>query len=400
MGLQVTVANAHAVFNGLRTAPSYLAAITVEEHRRKALLAARKEIRSVLRAAFASLTVQDEYWESDYRNTVQRERRKPIIVKFSMQGSFAYGTLNSPALQGQEIDLDDGMYLPVDFLNNGRPALVAKSLFNFVEMALQPLCQKMGWRTAKKPTCVRVLTGYGAHIDLPIYSIPRAQFETLIEKAVVADSADFRVSAASARTTLPTDQIMLAMRDGDWVQSDPQKLRDWVDECVDVYGEVFRRLCRFFKGWRDFTWLKSDLSSICLMRAIDMVLEQTGLEPVETRDDEMIMAVAKHLPVIFAQKICNPTLPEDCDEACLNAWTPEARTQIVLEANKLAVAMDAALEKSVTGDAVLARLIERFGQRVPNAPEAIKFGHRSIEVIKSSQPDKVAAPVVTSTISG
>src|SRR3546814_19160221 len=68
---------------------------------------------------------------------------------------------------------------------------------------------------------------------------------------------------------LPSDKIMLARDDGSWIQSDPQRLQDWVDARVDQYGPVFRRLCRFFKGWRDFAWLDCGLSSLCPVRVVD-----------------------------------------------------------------------------------------------------------------------------------
>src|SRR3546814_14719538 len=96
---------------------------------------------------------------------------------------------------------------------------------------------------------------------------------------------------------LPSDKIMLAREDGSWIQSDPQRLQDWVDGRVDQYGPVFRRLCRFFKGWRDFEWLDCGLSSLCLMRAVDVALQQycneQGALPGEERDDFLILEVAR-----------------------------------------------------------------------------------------------------------
>src|SRR3546814_3218878 len=69
-----------------------------------------------------------------------------------------------------------------------------------------------------------------------------ASFASAFDRAMLRDSS-YR---------LPSDKIMLAREDGSWIQSDPQRLQDWVDGRVDQYGPVFRRLCRFFKGWRDF----------------------------------------------------------------------------------------------------------------------------------------------------
>jgi len=146
----MTLANAHALFCGLKALPSYLANLTIEDEERKALLDARQDIRTTLKAAASTLLVTDKYWKE---GTVYRDswRRRPAIeIKFMTQGSFAYGTLNVPAhTSHQEIDLDDGMYVPVDFLENGQPALVAKALFDFVVEALTPLCNLKGWSISK-----------------------------------------------------------------------------------------------------------------------------------------------------------------------------------------------------------------------------------------------------------
>ena len=103
-------------------------------------------------------------------------------------GVSAYGTCNVPAHQPpQEIDLDDGLFLPVSFLScNGtlHPAVVSNGLFLAVERILAPLCEKKGWRLNRsKASCVRVELPGHAHVDLALYAIPDVQFAELLEKA-------------------------------------------------------------------------------------------------------------------------------------------------------------------------------------------------------------------------
>src|SRR3569623_164679 len=172
----MTLANAHALFHGLKTDPSYLANLRIDDNERQRLMDARKQVRNALRAAAVLIAGNDEYWDGSYARRIGHRLRQLIEVKFMTQGSFAYGTINTPAhAPHQEIDLDDGMYVPVEFLENGEPALAAKGLFAFVESVLQTMCLDTGWKVCEKyhENCVRVKLWPGAHLDLPIYSIPR-----------------------------------------------------------------------------------------------------------------------------------------------------------------------------------------------------------------------------------
>ena len=373
----MTLANAHALFCGLKSMPSYLANLTVDEVERKGLMDARSNIRATLRASARSLIIEDKYWQEGTRfKDSWRLRPDTIKLKFMTQGSFAYGTLNAPAqVPHQEIDLDDGMYVPVEFLENGEPALAAKALFEFVETALTPLCNKNGWSVTQKENCVRVKLWQGAHIDIPIYSIPRAKFEQLTEALAKAGFSDglFSHQRISQMNRLPSDQVMLARKDGSWVQSDPQQLHEWVQARKDRYGPVYLRLCRFFKGWRDFVWVKSPLSSLCIMRAVEMALNEFDGFPSNERDDELIMKVAEVLPSYFDGKITNPVLTN----LYLNEWNNDDRLVIVEAANALKSEMASALQ--LTGDAerVVQKLRDRFGDRIPYRPDAVKIASKN-----------------------
>lgn len=395
----MTLANAHALFCGLKNSPSYLANLTITDSDREELMSARKKIRATLRKSSKHLLSDDEYWQEGtrFRNS-WRERPQSIDLKFMTQGSFAYHTLNSPAqFPAQEIDLDDGMYVPVDFLDNGEPALAAKALFEFVEKSLSRLCDLNGWHVQKKTSCVRVQIRKGAHIDVPVYSIPRVKFELLVENLNEANFSTGSLARdhVSTMIRLPSDQVMLALKNGSWLASDPQKLHEWVQSRRERYGAAYIRVCRFFKGWRDFTWKDSALSSLCIMRAVDMALEELHGFPTEERDDELIMKVAELLPDYFNSDIKNPVLTH----LSLNEWDSTDRASIVNAANVLNDEISSALKRTGDADLVVKKLQSSFGKRIPYRPDIVKIGSQ-IEAIQKSDAATVPAPKVIASTSG
>jgi len=397
-----TLANAHALFCGLKSVPSYLAQLDIGDDARRNLMSARQKVRTTLRAAAASqIHTVDEYWQGGWNSAAKRLARMRIEVKFMTQGSFAYKTINDPAQLSQEIDLDDGMYVPVEFLDNGEPALTAKGLFDFVYNTLTPLARAEGWRgVERKQNCVRVKLWQGAHLDIPIYSVPGERFSLMSEELAKStqDSALTRKAVLDS-FRLPTDKVMLARKDGTWIQSDPKKLQDWVDRRVEQYGAVYLRLCRFFKGWRDYSWTNGSLSSLCLMCAIDQALidfsNAAGGLPGEDRDDFLVMEVAKRLPAVLQDEVCNPVL-----DSCLNGWEDDTRRDIVAKANALNAQMVSALERTGDAEEVVKRLRASFGQRIPYRPDAVKIAGAQINAVLHAQPAKNPAPHVISSTSG
>src|SRR3546814_12881987 len=104
------------------------------------------------------------------------------------------------------------MYVPVEFLDSGEPALVAKLLFDFVVETLKPLALTEGWTgVERKPNCVRVKLWPGAHLDIPIYSVPRERFSQIKEAATASFASAFdRAMLRDSSYRLPSDKIMLA----------------------------------------------------------------------------------------------------------------------------------------------------------------------------------------------
>lgn len=390
----MTLANAHPLFYCSKPDPSYLAALTIDPNERTRLIKIRDEIRGLLRRAAATVLANDNYWVEDFRSANARRTRASIQPKFMTQGSFAYKTVNKPAQSTQEIDLDDGMYVPVDFLATGHPALMAKGLFEFVETVLEGA----RWNLDKtKDTCVRVLLSGGAHIDIPIYSIPIDQYQRLSESHELAMNTQQATRSFTDSFRLPSDKVMLAKRDGTWVRSDPQPLHKWVLGRQERYGPVYTRLCRYFKGWRDKTWEKSSLSSLAIMVAVDRALSKINGLPANCRDDELILEVAKRLPEIFSGEIQNPVIPGL--ESVLNKWSVTEKHEIVKETQKLCDGMETALLRTGDADRVVIELKSQFGERIPHRPDMITI-NSPIHAIERTPAATVAAPLVIPSISG
>jgi hypothetical protein len=237
-----------------------------------------------------------------------------IIPRFYTQGSWAYKTANAPCwVPPQQVDYDYGMYLPVSYLESGRPAAVARAYFGAVDGALAQLCKQQGWmQDRSKKACSRVLISNRLHVDIPLYSIPDAEFKTLVEKVASATGQSKMLLDSGAEFSeevweqLATDQVLLAKRDGDWEPSDPRKLHNWFLREVTTKGEQLRRICRYMKAWRDFQWKQGGPSSIFLM-----VCAAEVFTPREGRDDLALSDVVERLPKRLESPVNNPTDPSE-----------------------------------------------------------------------------------------
>lgn len=194
---------------------------------------------------------------------------------------------------------------------------------------------------------------------------------------------------------IPSDRVMLAQRSGEWVQSDPKQLHDWVENRVDRHGPSFRRMSRFFKGWRDHVWANSPLSSICLMCAIDAALLELG-QSADNRDDKTILDLARLLPTIFSGEIKNPVVKA----SCLNSWSEEERGDVLAETRALAATMEAALERTGDADRVIEHLRDAFGRRIPYRPDIIAIESDTAAAVRAAPAATVATPHITSSDSG
>ncbi|MDX0985803.1 hypothetical protein GOL22_27275 [Sinorhizobium medicae] len=373
--------NAHRVFKSDTNIKSYLSALTLDNKTENDLRAARDEIREALRDGLRQWPTLIQ--KQDLLESIARDSSPILRPKFRMQGSFSYRTCNVPAQVSQEIDLDDGVFLPVSFINGGgnvHPAIASRGYFVAVERAIAPLCKKRGWDLiTDKSSCVRVQISEQSHIDLALYAIPDQDFEVLIEnaqdKAFAQDRAVVRKSiedtiefAESQYIDLPEDHIMLAHRDDGWKKSDPRKLEAWFRDALKLHGEQLRRVCRYLKGWRDFKWVSCRLASIALMSAAVTAYREAKEAIPENRDDLALLMVSERLSSIVNGAIANPVVEGGrLDEG----WTSEQRRQYVDYAKDLAEKLRLAICQSEKPDEALLVLMGTFGARIPDDVDLI-----------------------------
>ena len=392
------------------TESGYLSALSVSHQDRQVLSRAREEIRDTLRSAFRN-------WSSFVAKVELRDSRvfaSPSQLhfpapKFRIQGSFAYHTPNDcQHPPKQQIDQDDGVFLPVSFVTSKgreRPAIASSAYFSLVERALQPLCDRRRWilnPNRKRGSCVRVQLSDRLHIDLPLYAVRDSAFEEMIEfsalnsvqKAQIRDAVelDERVYRELAEA-----EIVLAHRTQQWIQSDPRRIERWFDTAVKLYGPVVRDLSRAVKGLRDAKFT-DELSSICIMASVVRAVE--GLDQIDPdRLDLALAKVTNEMARRIDEPVKNPAFPNDQSKDLCADWDDEFRAQVeslFLDASsKLDRAMNGTYNKVIAID--LAR--GAFGNRVPNREDLIVLGSASAN-IRKQEPDPQPEPLVPRTRSG
>lgn len=359
--------NAHKAF--VSRPSGYKFALNLSEKQEQTLRNARDDIRSEISSQFGSFakSLGDKILFEDYAPVLARSFQTP---KFRMQGSFSYHTCNQPAhVPPQEIDLDDGLFMPVSYFqkDGGRsPAIQSAAYFLIIERILAPLCGKKGWLlVTDKPSCIRVKIDDTMHTDLALYSVPDADFQRILKDAQKrgVDFATELMMEDTAYRMLSHDEIMLAHRDEGWKKSDPRKLEDWFIGAVKEYGDQVRTVSRFLKGWKDFQWPQGRLASIALMAAVVSVFEKASAAIASDRDDLAVLRVAEDLPDFLASDIPNPVVE---GERLDQGWSPEERDDFVAKAKVLAERLEEALTKTSDSSVAYEALQEQFGGRIPD----------------------------------
>jgi hypothetical protein len=212
-----------------------------------------------------------------------------------------------------------------------------------------------------------------------------------------ADSAVDDVSFSEPMfKSLRDDQIMLAVRDKGWLESDPRKIEDWFLEAIRDHGESLRYVCRYLKGWRDFTWKKSSLSSLSLMACAVRIFDDFNGAPPKSRHDLALLLVAEQLPRLLAGSIENPVL----DDQLLNEeWSDQERTEFVTGAERLYAGLQNALQETVHKGLAIRHLQNLFGPRIPTDEALIDLESEETTVY-TYEPRRTASPIVPRTISG
>lgn len=388
----------------------YLGALRVPDQDAEKLRQARESIRSVLRTAFAD-------WSTHVTRTALFESviaksaaPAPVLTpRFHLQGSFVYFTVNDcQQTPPQQIDQDDGVFLPVTVLTVGgtaQPAVVSKAYFDLVEKALAPLCAREGWTLKPKKTCVRVILNSRLHLDLPLYAVRDDAFERAAQAHATTHSE--RIEKVYARQELDEDvyagiddaDVFLAHRTKGWVQSDPRSLERWFRNVLDVHGDQVRRLVRCYKGLRDAVWPDCDLSSIALMKAIADAYDRVG--PLDqSRDDLALIKIGHELTAILQGPIANPVIPDDPACNLDNDWSPEFRATLIAEIDARTQLLNTGVHGTLNRMVAVQRAREAFGERVPDKPEIIGLVGAAAQVIRSERPQPQPQPVVPRTKSG
>lgn len=325
---------------------------------RSYIAGAKTDVRNCLRAGIPRILKS-----KGYTSDVPQPR-------FFTQGSWAYQTLNAPAQDPQQADVDDGCYLPLSFVSKTtRPSVAATVFFAAAEEALLPLVKDQRWTLiTDKPTCIRIEISPYAHIDVPLYAIPDHEFATLT-KAAVQDYGYLDLQEAvmkaqrDAWTALPRNSVLLAHRECNWMESDPRPVKDWFLAEVAARGEQLRRVVRYLKAFRDWKWASGGPTSILLMAAAAPLFEKR-----DRRDDVALLDVVTALPAKLRGGVNNPV--DDTESLTMRLgkeMVEEAAKQFEAFEKILRGALDAGNEAQACS-----WMIGEFGPRFPNMPERVK----------------------------
>lgn len=294
--------------------------------------------------------------------------------RFFTQGSWAYKTLNAPAQPPQQADVDDGCYLPLSFLNQtDSPSVAADVFFDVAQKALADLVKEKGWKLSGKPTCIRVEISVLAHIDIPLYAIPDKEFETLVKavnarRAVLDGIGNFAEAAMDSWEELPKTKVLLAHREEGWMHSDPRPVKEWFVDQVETRGVQLRRVVRYLKAYRDWTWKTGGPSSILLMAAVSPLFVKQ-----DRRDDQALVDVVEKLPAALRKGVNNPVNQDESLTDRLRASSDDVDMveQVALQFEDLGRRLQAAMDAG-NAEQACTWLQGLFGPRFPDRPDRVK----------------------------
>lgn len=297
--------------------------------------------------------------------------------RFFTQGSWAYKTLNAPAQPPhQQADVDDGCYLPLSFLKQtDSPSVAAEVFFGVAEKALSDLVKERSWKLSGKPTCIRVEISDLAHIDIPLYAIPDREFDTLVKAEIARRVAlegrrHFAEAAVDSWEELPKTKVLLAHREEGWIHSDPRPVKEWFIDQVAARGEQLRRVVRYIKAYRDWTWQSGGPSSILLMAAAAPLFVKQ-----DRRDDQALVDVVKQLPAALRKGVSNPINARESLTDRLRSSSKEVDMveQAAQQFEDLGRQLQAALDAG-SAEQACTWLKRLFGPRFPDRPDRVKVG--------------------------
>ena len=219
-----------------------------------------------------------------------------------LQGSYKYGTLIKPVHQGEEYDVDVGVY----FAWNPKELDVtptAEQLRQWVQQELleykKTVAELKEVVEPPKERCSRAVYVQQFHVDTPTYHLNSA-----------------------------TDQRRLACLSGTWEDSDPKLLYKWFRDVVGTDNrEQLRRLIRYLKGWAAVAFEDASTarpSSVLLtVVAAEAFSAMWGARLMGIADDDALAAVVDKVYKRLSadRRVTNPIdRREDLNRIPEDAW--------------------------------------------------------------------------------
>jgi hypothetical protein len=380
---------------------SFHAELVPLDRQRLALIEAKNAIRDHLRVSIADAS----------KSALGMSRR--VEPRFRTQGSWSYRICVRPAhLPPQEMDWDFGVYLPATIWQGHHPIFAARAYFELVESSLKVLCKKRpGWAllegAARKDNCIRIRIAPWAHIDIPLYAAPEAQFDRISELAKSLDARRSVLSQDSAQYLLedsgagePSDwpweqlqEIVMATRKGEWKASDPFRVWRWNVECIEEHGAQLQRISRYLKGWRDYQWESGGPASLTLM-----VCAADSFERRHHRDDLALQDAAERMSNLLRKDLFVRAI--DGGEENFNPLDERARADAADRAAALRWAIQSARGYGASMQTgAIEKLQSVLGPRLPSNADLIE-AETSTDRVRATAAATVAPPIVRATRSG
>lgn len=327
-----------------------------------------------------------------------------LTPRFWTQGSFQYDTLNRPFQPGQEMDIDDGTYMPMPIFES-EPKIGHSLLVLLVDASLKSLvAENYGWKFEAKQTCGRIkIEAEKTHIDVPMYAIPKDEFVKK-QVALKANRSLFESVNCEANDSddtnsyeVDSENVNLALREGErkWVNSDPKIVEDWFNDSCGRIGKHLRKVCRFMKAWRDAQWDVGGPSSISLMAATVNILDRVSHESSDL--GETMKIVAKNLPDEFARGVESP---DDTDEKPLFPPSSEhgRREMDIMSKLECLPSILSSAESADSKSEALKKINMAFGNRVTNSDLIVltkALPAFAQEPSSASKPEKISSTMVS-----
>jgi len=196
--------------------------------------------------------------------------------------------------------------------------------------------------------------------------------------------ADVSKAEQDVWTALPPNSVLLAHREDDWKKSDPRPLRDWFVGEVETKGTQLRRIVRYLKAFRDWSWAEGGPSSILLMATACPLFEsQHG------REDLALLNVVAGMPASLRAGVANPT---DANESLTERLGSEKVEEAALAFESFEKYLRGAVDCS-SPEQACTWLIEKFGSRFPNEPSWVKVASVK-DTVASVAPVPAASEIV------